>query len=277
MKIDNKGILITLAIVGIVLASVYTYSTKAVVTPGEVTGYIVTMDQKTAEGDYQPFTDKSFSTTIYLPRDNCEGVVNYCSWAYRDGVDTRADLNKDGVIDDTDIYIWSRAFGCTGDCLNQPIEDCFFLISGRKFKDPSDDCYMNQTDLNIWSSSFGQTYTSILNFTSSNAGKADVNKDYKVDMRDVAIIQSVWGEYANYFERYVEKASQIDLTGTTTNVPDGRIDMRDVGIITANYGEKAVGGNCETTPLVHLTGKEYSASASGIGLYYVGISYSCTI
>jgi parallel beta-helix repeat protein len=65
----------------------------------------------------------------------------------------------------------------------------------------------------------------------------DVNRDLKVDMRDIAIIAKAFGTipgYPNWDPR-------ADITSTVPLVPDGRVDMRDIGLVAKNFGKKILG------------------------------------
>lgn len=61
---------------------------------------------------------------------------------------------------------------------------------------------------------------------------ADINRDYKVDMKDIGIAARAFGTVPGD-ERWNPLA---DITGPITWVPDGRIDMRDIGVIARNFG-----------------------------------------
>lgn len=61
---------------------------------------------------------------------------------------------------------------------------------------------------------------------------ADINHDYKVDMKDVGIAAHAFGTVPGD-PRWNPLA---DITGPVTWVPDGRVDMRDIGTIARNFG-----------------------------------------
>jgi len=279
MKINNKQILVILLIVAIAILSIYTISVKGALTPGEG-GSIVLMDREISSDDPAAHQDKSFTTYIYLPSDNCEASVTYCSYAYEEGVDTRADVNHDGKIDLTDLLVTVRTFGCTPnkDCWSEPIEDCYFIAGGRKFKDPTTvknypnvDCFINMSDVSIWSNGFGKkasVYCELSNPITDECA-SDVNKDGKVDMYDIAIILSKNNQYADRFERYVEKGSQADVN------KDNKIDMSDIGIVANAFGKNAYEQTCQTKTLTHVGGQKYAVDISGLGLYYAVVNYRC--
>lgn len=274
MKVKKKILLITL-ISALVLTSVYTYIAKGVITVGETSGYLILMDQKITSDDYAFLRNKTFSSIIYLPSENCEGTINYCSYGYKEGINSNADINNDGKIDLTDFYIVKKALPCgsTQSCWNQPIEDCFFTIQGRKFKDPTRDCVMNQTDLDLVTDNLPAINSDPLstNCDSIDVCKADVNKDGVVDVIDYAIVRYKFGQYADYFERYVEHKSQADVN------KDGVVDALDYQLVKINIGEESVEQRCVSNPIIHISGKKYFVSASGPGLYYAGASYRCTL
>ncbi|MEM5782393.1 MAG: dockerin type I domain-containing protein, partial [Candidatus Aenigmatarchaeota archaeon] len=269
MKIDNKQILITLIIVAIAVLSIYTISVKGALTPGEG-GNIVLMDRDISSDDPAAHQEKSFTTYIYLPGDNCEASVTYCSYAYESGVDTRADVNHDGKIDLIDLLVTVRTFSCTPnkDCWNEPIEDCYFVIGGRKFKDPTTvknypnvDCLINASDIEIWKNGFGKKTSAYCELSNpiTDECASDVNKDGKVDMYDVAIMLSKINQYADRFERYVEKGgSQADIN------KDSKVDMSDIGIVANSFGKSATEQLCQTKPLTHVSGQKYAVDVSGL-------------
>lgn len=61
---------------------------------------------------------------------------------------------------------------------------------------------------------------------------ADINHDYKVDMKDIGIAAHAFGTVPGD-PRWNPIA---DITGPVTWVPDGRVDMRDIGVIARNFG-----------------------------------------
>ncbi len=59
----------------------------------------------------------------------------------------------------------------------------------------------------------------------------DINWDYKVDIRDIAMAAAAFGTFPEH-ERWNPAA---DITGPG-GVPDGKVDIRDLALIAANYG-----------------------------------------
>jgi hypothetical protein len=55
----------------------------------------------------------------------------------------------------------------------------------------------------------------------------DINRDGKVDMKDVAIAAMAFGSYAGH-PRWNSIADENE---------DGKIDMRDIAVICRNFGE----------------------------------------
>jgi Ca2+-binding EF-hand superfamily protein len=275
MKIKNKKILITLVSALILISAIYVISVKGVVTAGEVSGYLILIDQKITYEDYAFLRDKKFYTIIYLPSENCEGVVNYCSYAYKEGVNSQADINNDGKIDITDLQVAAKAFGCDSGnkCWSEPIEECFFEIKGRKFKDPTRDCKMDQSDLDLVSKYFGNTTNPLdANCENDEKCRADMNKDGKIDLLDLVIVASKFNStYADSFERVVEHKSRADMNN------DSKIDISDLVIVAGSFGEEAIEQKCISSPIDQISGKKYAVSASGKGLYYAGVSYRCTL
>lgn len=280
MNSKNQKILIIL-VSAFILVSVYTYSARGVLTPGEGGGSIILMDKDVSSGDPSAYQNKILPVITYLRTENCEASVTYCSYAYEEGVNANADINKDGKIDLIDLRVVVRNFGISSSDStkwNAPVEDCYFDVGGRKFKDPSSvknypnvDCNITMADVDIFRNAFGSSgispYCEVSSLTDACA--SDINKDGKVDMLDLAIMLSRFGEYADHFERYVEHASQGDIDG------DGKIDMRDIGDVAANYGEDASHQTCQTKPLTHISGLKYGTDISGLGLYYAVVNYRC--
>jgi hypothetical protein len=72
----------------------------------------------------------------------------------------------------------------------------------------------------------------------------DLNRDYKVDIRDVHIAAVAYGSYGpNYFYQGSSPSSNwnpiADLTGPN-GVPDNKVDIRDVHLVASNYGWTAL-------------------------------------
>ena len=200
-----------------------------------VSGYLILMDQKVSQNDYQVLGMKDFSTIIYLPSSNAEGIVTSCSFVFPEGVNESADITKDGRIDYADLYLVAQAYGCTDTqpCWNEAftMEQCYFTYSGRRFQDPSRDCYINDTDLNLVKEHYGET-------TNPSSASCDLDEACRADVNK-----------------------------------DGKIDIMDVAIVAINYGYAATEQKCTTSDLENLGGNRYRVRARGRGLYYVGVSY----
>ncbi len=274
MNSKNQKILIIL-VSAFILVPIYAYSVKSA-TPSTISGVMVLKDQKLTFADYEFLRDETFSNEIYLPSDGCEGVVNYCHYVYKPGVNASADINQDGKIDATDGFILMESFGCkSGDtltnCWNQPVDVCFFVIGGRKFKDPTRDCKFNQSDINLMTPSFGlkNSYMNNPGCESDDICKSDINQDGVVNIIDAVIAGIEFNKSADTFERLVDTKSKADIN------KDGQINIFDAVLYGVNYGKEAIEQKCSSIPLAHIGGRKYSVSATGRGLYYTGVSYWC--
>lgn len=273
MKIGNNQILIVLLTVGLFLVSVYTFSAKATLTPGEAGGYMVLEDQKASDTGW-----KSFTTVALLPSDDCDGVVTSCSYNFPEATNAKEDINGDGIIDYTDLYFVLNSFGCTNanpTCWSESIkkEDCYFTYSGRTFKDPSGDCHITQADdVQAVLDQFGKTNTKVTDPSCDldSICRADLNKDGKVDMYDVALISANVGRWADVFVNYgYIKKGNSDVNS------DGKISMDDIVEVAGHLGITASEQKCTTSSMTALGNRQYQVTASGKGLYFVSLSYRC--
>ncbi|MHA1865445.1 MAG: hypothetical protein ACTSWZ_02970 [Candidatus Heimdallarchaeaceae archaeon] len=271
MKIKNKETWIIL-IVAIFLISSFAYTVRGAT---RLTGIIIFRDIPLTKENYKYFGTETISTSFYLPDDDCTGFVNYCSYVYVSEDISKADINKDGKIDDTDVAIISKAYGCKNGetCWNDPVEECFFTISGRKFKDPTRDCKMDSNDINLITNHYGETNDYALSPTCDNyeVCKADINQDGKVDVYDSTIANSKNGKTADLFERLSQHKSEADLDN------DGDVDIYDAVKVTSNYGKEAIERRCSKESIGHIGGREYNINVSGIGISWVQVSYECSI
>jgi len=278
MKIRNKEIWVIL-ISAIIMASVLGYTVKAanrtVTVAMNFKDILITKDQ------YQKLGAETFSTDFLLPSENCDNpeytFVNYCSYVYKQGIDGRADINKDGKIDSNDLFPMKKVFGCkSGEaCWSRPVEDCFFTISGRKFKDPNRDCKMAIDDLNLITDpkNYNKNNTNALSGACENDDicQADVNQDGFVDLIDVAILSPRIGQTADSFERLVERASYLDLNGNNV------IDLFDIMPIAINYGADAIEQRCSKTSVTHVSGRLYRLNIAGVGISSVMVIAQCAV
>ena len=108
--INNKILII--AIVGILLVSVFSYMVKGQTT-GSAVGYLILMDQKVSTSDYDALKNKSFNSIVYLPSSNCQGYTTACAFVFPEGVNSKADINSDGIVDIFDIVVVALRFGET--------------------------------------------------------------------------------------------------------------------------------------------------------------------
>lgn len=267
--LNDKNIWVILIASAFIIISVFGYSVKAAA--GQyVSGYMVLMDQKVSTSEYSVLGVKNFESIIYLPGESGEGIVTSCSFTFPSGVNEKADVTKDGRVDAVDIYLMSESFGClsTNSCWNEAfnLEECYFTYADRQFKDPNEDCKIDQTDINLVSACYGKT-TNPYGKT-SECYKEDVNKDGKVDGKDVAIVSKNLGNYADTFKDYrTIYKRDLDLSD------DGKIDGRDTSIVAKEYGQTATEQTCKTTPLEYVIGNQWRVRVSGRGLNYIGVSY----
>jgi hypothetical protein len=280
MKIDNESILIMLLSFGIVLASIYAVLGRSTMTPGESGGYMIMMDQKVSESDYNSLGYKSFTTTALLPSDDCEGVVTSCSFNFPENIGSKEDINGDGIIDYTDLYFAVKSYGCRSGqtCWTDSIqqEDCYFTYSGRTFKDPypspDKDCHITQDDIQAVADQFGKINDKV---TDSNCDlypvcRADLNKDGKIDIYDVALVSANLGRWADVFVNYgFVKKSDANVNG------DVIVDISDIATIAKHLGTKASQQKCTTSTMTALGNRQYQVTAYGKGLYFVSLSYRC--
>jgi len=255
-----------------ILAFALNYFVKAA-NVATISGYLILLDQKVSQDDYLFLGEREFSTIIYLPSSNGEGIVTYCIFTFPQGVNEKADILKDGVIDYADLYIATQSYGCQKDkpCWDESfrVEKCYFIYSGRKFEDPSRDCYINETDLNMVKKNFGKTTNPRdPNCDLDEVCRSDINRDGIVDIFDVAILAARFNQYANEFVNfgYIKK-KDADING------DGIVDMLDVATIGINFGKSANQQKCMTTSLENLGNNKYRVSVKGRGIHYVGVSY----
>ncbi|MCK4482465.1 right-handed parallel beta-helix repeat-containing protein [Candidatus Bathyarchaeota archaeon] len=61
----------------------------------------------------------------------------------------------------------------------------------------------------------------------------DLNRDMKIDIKDIAIAAKAFGSYPGH----PNWNPHADITGPTYLVPDGKIDIRDIALIAIHYGE----------------------------------------
>jgi hypothetical protein len=279
MKINNKQISVIL-ISAFVLVLFYAFTVKAA--DMKVIGYMTTVSNiPPSIEEFQFLSNETHSEIIMLPDSDCTGIVNYCSYVYASGVNPSADINLDGKIDATDvlIVIHPKLYEkCTSGqaCWSQPLDQCFFTLAGRKFKDPTRDCKMDTSDQTLVNNNYDKPPHPNINSPNcenDDICKSDLNQDGKVDIYDVVLVSSFYGKNADNFERLVQSGSKANVNkdGTSANI----IDINDVVVVTSNYGKKAVELRCLSYNLRHLTGNQYDYTVSGIGLYYIGVAYIC--
>ena len=217
-----------------------------------------------------------------MPTDNCDAYLTTCYYTFPEGVDANADVNRDGKIGAADVAIIVKSAFCHTNeaCGNEKIKDCYFTVAGRRFKDPTDDCFMNNTDMQIVTDAFGKSPEAgiscipLLDTADGRVCASDINKDGTVNMRDLGIAIFKNGQYADVISSTLKK--NADISGPVIGQPDGVVDMRDIAWIikSANWDQEAVQQKCETNALPR--GSELDINTgSKPGLYYVAVSYKC--
>lgn len=277
MKIGNKEILIIL-ISAIVLISAFVYKVNAA---KNITGIMIFRDVTIGLQGYENMGFENWNSEFYLPARTCHGFVNYCSYVYTTTNMEKSDLNKDGKVDYNDVNAAVRSFNCnsTNGCWNLPVEECYFVIDGRGFKDPTRDCQMNNDDINLITANMYKTHNLMLSpgCESDDICKSDINQDGKVDMRDMSIAIGKNGKTADSYKRLINRQSQADITGPTAGVPDSTINMRDIAFIIQSYGQTAIETRCSKVDISQVSDTLYRAIINGIGIDRIQLSYECTI
>jgi hypothetical protein len=256
------------------LVSFYAYSVRSSIV-GVATGDIILRDQSYMRQEFVNINNEAFSNIINLPAGNCTGTVNYCAVVYKSGVNAKADMNGDGIIDVTDAEILDKAFGCQigQTCWNQPIEQCYFTLSGRKFKDPTRDCKFDSNDTALITDNMGNTDTLAgkSGCDDNDACKADINQDGVVNILDSIIASDLMGKNADTFVRLANSMSQADING------DGKVDMSDAILLGNNYNQNAIEQRCFNTPLTYISGNQYGVNIPTMKApYYISVTYSCS-
>jgi hypothetical protein len=286
MKLNNKEIWIIL-ISAIVIISVFGNMVRGAKV---ITGITIFRDIPLTKEDYQYFGKEEFLTYFYLPDDGCTGFVNYCSYIYASENLSKADSNQDGKIDDADLISMVKAYGCNRDkaknpactdsnsdgicdCWNQPVEECFFVISGREFRDPDRDCKMEQDDLDLITANFAKTHNLMKTVGCENNDicEADINQDGVVDILDATIAGVKYGAKAELYKRLLQKKSEADLND------DGYVNILDAVLMASNYGKEAIERRCSREPIKHTSGKEYEINVQGIGINWVQSAWQCPV
>jgi hypothetical protein len=271
MKIKDKEIWI-IVISAIILISAFVFTARAAST---LTGIMVFRDIPLTQDQYKSLGTETFSATFLLPSGSCIGFVNYCDFEYQTTDIKNADIYRDGKIDNYDIYAMVAAYDCKlGDaCWNQPVEQCYFVMNGRPFKDPTRDCKINQSDINLITSKYGLTHNKALTADCENdeVCKADMNQDGVVDIYDVSLAGSLVGKTADTYLRLLQSKAEADING------DGKVDIFDVAAVTINYGKNAIIKRCPTKDMIHDSGRKYSISLQGIGTSWIQVAYECPI
>lgn len=66
----------------------------------------------------------------------------------------------------------------------------------------------------------------------NNPGVGDINRDMKVDVKDLTLVAWSFGSYIEH----PEWNANVDVTGHIYLVPDGKIDIRDMVVVAKNFG-----------------------------------------
>lgn len=298
MKIENKQIIIILVSVAVVF-SVFGYIAKGTMTP-ILTGYMVLMDHEPVVSGNLQYTTQQYTTSIFLPSDNCNSKATICGYDFPYGVNPAIDVNRDGRIDFVDLYLFLQAY-------HTPPEDyysyfnitkCIFDVKGPsfigdvRFEDPDRDCQMTIEDINNITAQWripGSTdpYSSNCN----ERCRTDLNKDNRIDSTDLvlALIKykenptSIAGMPAGgYADEYLDFSylRPIDFDFNK----DGKVTSADVLIFIGggnpggvrNFGAVATKQECYTAPVDHVSGNEYTVTGTGYGIYHISVAYLCT-
>ena len=250
-----------------------------------VTGNIMFKDIAFTKENYKYLGTETFSYEPTLLSADCSGNFTWCSYVYKTGIDSRADINKDGKINFEDLYVVAKAFDCKSGqtCWSQPIEECFFTttvnnIIDRKFTDPTRDCKMDVFDLNLIASVINNATGTPINpyRFSPNCGiydvcKADINQDGSVDIFDTSFVAKRNGNSADLYERIAEKKSEADLN------KDGIVDILDIALISTSFNNDAIERKCFQSQIVHKSGRTYAINIEGVGIAWVGTSFVCAV
>jgi hypothetical protein len=269
-------VLSVLLITSLSLALNFSYMARGEEENKVISGYIILMDQEPSPV-YGIHGKNKFTSIIYLPSEYVEGSVTSCSFVFPSDVDPKTDLNEDGKIDCVDLKLIAKAYGCneTKDCWEETLRsiDCYFYHSEQRFKDPTRDCYIDQSDVDLIKEYYGEENTESfsINCDEKEVCRADVNKDGSVDIYDLTLVSSMFGEYSQEILDTKIKYKDCDVNA------DGMIDIYDVVLVGNNFNAEANEQKCEETQLEHLSGNEYIVSVEGRGLYYIGVSYLATI
>ena len=269
MKIKNKEIWIIL-FAAIILVSAFIYKVKAIPV---ITGIMIDRDVVVYQDDYERFVNEHLTYPYYLPGTSCTGYTEYDSFVYKSDVNPKADINGDGKIDEIDAAVLSKAYGCnsTMPCWNQPVEACWFGVAGRKFKDPTRDCKMDQDDENLITQHYGERHNLMGSPSCENSDvcKADINQDGVVDVIDAVIVSNKFNKPVDFFERIAPALSSADLNG------NGVVDILDAIILSNYYGKTAIESKLIKVPLTHVSGYEYSVTIDGKGISRIRTVYKC--
>ena len=283
MKINNKQILIILVSVAVLISAV---------------GYITLADSTYKVWGGRVFEDLSvpvfsavstnnikstFSTKVILSSDDCRIVSTVLSYGFPSGVDEKADVTNDGKVDWIDIYLAVKSFGMgsASSGWNTPFNEdrCFFVVGNSRFLNPIDDnttgYKINQTSIDLVASQFGKSdpYVTSYDCLNQNLCKADVNRDGRVDGRDIALVaKRLYDPYPDFcFSLSDFKPSDLDIGG------DGKVDGRDIALIARNYGQKADQLKSSEATIEDIGNATYKVTATGYNIYHVDISYECNV
>ena len=88
----------------------------------------------------------------------------------------------------------------------------------------------------------------------------------------VLAIELILNEYADEYVNYGQiQQGDTDVSG------NGEVDIQDIVNIALNLGYTASEQKCSSSALQHVSGNTYRVTASGRGLYYVGVAYKVLI
>jgi len=281
MKISNKEALIILVSAAL-LISFFGYLVKGATT-SRVSGYMVLMDHVTPmiDGEDFGYTTQQYSTSIFLPSDNCNCKATICSYEFPPGVNPAVDVNKDGRIDFVDLYLFIKAYRSPTEDLYKyfNITKCLFKVGNLRYEDPDRDCQMTMDDINNITKQYKiEGPTNPYSADCDERCRADLNKDGQIDGMDLALALMKYrvGGYADEYLNF-NYLRPIDFDFDK----DGHIDGMDLyhfirnGNV-SNFGAMATEQRCHTVSVQNAGGNEYIVSGTGYGIYHAAVSYLCT-
>jgi len=288
MKIENKQIAIILVSVAVIL-SVVGYIVKGMPLridggSNEFTGYRTLYDQPPPVFSVASTDNiyKTFTTTIFIKGIGCIIKSTVLSYGFPEGVDEKLDVTKDGKIDWIEIYMAEKSFGkgSASPDWNTPFNEdrCFFVVGDTRFESPIDNANIGykitMDDVNFTAKQFGNSnpYVYHVDCSSYDVCRADVNKDGKVDGRDIALVaKRLYPDpYPDFCMSLSDfKPSDFDLNG------DGKVDGRDLASVSKAIDQKANQVKTSEATIQQIDNSTYKVTATGYDIYHVDITWDC--